>query len=209
LLLTNETKAKQSCAEEIEGKNTTGRNPGWLPLPQPAAYRKAAPNKRDYIELRLQWPNHVYLKNPRPLHLQHLKRSATSFPTGCRLAPICSIIILHGLAETQSVHGLKPIEILPIELFVRILDYLKPHEYLGLSCTCQHAVTLVNRKLDNLKDQEELWVGFDLDETRALNKQLPSWKNLTLTARYVAKERKKRRRERREERKNYQSSSSN
>jgi len=43
-----------------------------------------------------------------------------------------------------------------------------------------------------------LWFEFDLDESRALNKQLPSWKSLT--ARYVARERKKEKKERREER---------
>jgi hypothetical protein len=42
-----------------------------------------------------------------------------------------------------------------------------------------------------------LWFRFDLDECRALNKQLPPWKSRA--ARYVAKERKRGKRERQEE----------
>jgi hypothetical protein len=62
----------------------------------------------------------------------------------------------------------------------------------------RYAVTLVSRKLDNPKGQKELWFEFDLDESRALSKQLSSWKSLT--ARYVAKESKRGKRERQEER---------
>jgi hypothetical protein len=120
---------------------------------------------------RLHRSNHIQLKNQTPFHFQHSKRSAISLPTCCRLAPLRNIIILYDLTETQSVHGLEPLhETLPIELFFRILDFLEPHEYSGLSCTCRYAVTLVNRKLDNPKEQKELWFGFDLNESRALNK---------------------------------------
>jgi hypothetical protein len=120
---------------------------------------------------RLHRSYHIYLNNQTPLHFQHSKRSAISLPTCCRLAPLRNIIILYDLTETQSVHELEPLhETLPIELFFRILDFLEPHEYSGLSCTCRYAVTLVNRKLDSPEEQKELWFGFDLDESWALNK---------------------------------------
>ena len=82
----------------------------------------------------------------------------------------------------------SPLATLPIELFFRILDFLEPHEYSGLSCTCRYAVTLVNRKLDNPKDQEKLWSGFELNERRTLRTQLPPWK--IRTARYVDEQRR-------------------
>jgi hypothetical protein len=85
----------------------SGRIPGWLPLPQLVAYRKAAPNKRDYCKLRQQRPTHVYLKNQTPAHLQYLKRSATSFATCCQLTPLCNNKILYDLTETQLVDELQ------------------------------------------------------------------------------------------------------
>lgn len=79
---------------------------------------------------------------------------------------------------------------LPIELIFRILDLLEPREYSGFSCTCRHAVTLVNKKLDNPKDQQELWSGFYLlADRRPLQQLLPPWKSRT--ARYVDKEKKR------------------
>ena len=45
------------------------------------------------------------------------------------------------------------LDILPPELIFSILDRMEPHEYSGFSCTCREAVTLVNRKLDNVRDQ--------------------------------------------------------
>jgi hypothetical protein len=82
----------------------------------------------------------------------------------------------------------NPVATLPIELIFRILDLLEPREYSGFSCTCRYAVTLVNRKLDNLKDRDELWSGFYLiSDYRPLHELLPPWKSRT--ARYVDKER--------------------
>jgi hypothetical protein len=82
------------------------------------------------------------------------------------------------------------LDILPLELIFRILDFIEPHEYSGFSCTCRHAVTIVNQKLDNRKNKQELYswlAGFYLDEDRALCTYLPPWKSRT--ARYVWKER--------------------
>jgi hypothetical protein len=36
---------------------------------------------------------------------------------------------------------------LPTELIFRILDFIEPDEYSGLSCTCQRALALTNQKL--------------------------------------------------------------
>lgn len=86
--------------------------------------------------------------------------------------------------------GTSPLAILPLELIFRILDFLEPREHSGFSCTCRHAVTLVNRKLDNLKDRDELWSGFYLiSDHRPLNELSPPWKSRT--ARYVDKERRR------------------
>jgi hypothetical protein len=79
---------------------------------------------------------------------------------------------------------------IPTELIFQILDFLKPHEYSGFSCTCQEAVAIVNRKLDNAKDQEELWFGLDLNSSQALYSRIPYWKSRT--ARFVDKERRTR-----------------
>jgi hypothetical protein len=84
----------------------------------------------------------------------------------------------------------SPLATLPLELIFRILDFLEPRQYSGFSCTCRHAVTLVNRKLDNLKDRNELWSGFYLiSDYRPLHELLPPWKSRT--ARYVDKERRR------------------
>lgn len=82
------------------------------------------------------------------------------------------------------------LDVLPPELIFRILDFMEPHEYSGFSCTCRHAVTIVNHKLDNQKNKQELYswlAGFYLDEDLALRTYLPPWKSRT--ARYVWKER--------------------
>jgi hypothetical protein len=85
----------------------------------------------------------------------------------------------------------SPLSSLPTELIFRILDFLKPHEYSGFSCTCQEAVAVVNRKLDNPKDKDGLYLGWDyLDDSKALHTQLPPYKSRT--ARYVDKERRRR-----------------
>lgn len=39
----------------------------------------------------------------------------------------------------------SPLSALPTELIIRILD---PYDMSGFSCTCQHALSLVNKKLD-------------------------------------------------------------
>jgi hypothetical protein len=80
-----------------------------------------------------------------------------------------------------------PLFSLPPELIFQILDLMEPHEYAGFSCTCRHAVTLVNRKLDNPKDKEGLYSYLRFrSEDIALRDHLPPWKSRT--ARYVAKE---------------------
>jgi hypothetical protein len=84
-----------------------------------------------------------------------------------------------------------PLSSLPTELIFRILGFLEPHEYSGFSCTCQKAVAIVNRKLDNAKDQEELWFGLDLNSSQALYSRIPYWKSRT--ARFVDKEGRRRR----------------
>jgi hypothetical protein len=81
----------------------------------------------------------------------------------------------------------SPLFSLPPELIFQILDLMEPHEYAGFSCTCRHAVTLVNRKLDNPKDKEGLYFYLRFrSEDIALRDHLPPWKSRT--ARYVAKE---------------------
>jgi hypothetical protein len=82
------------------------------------------------------------------------------------------------------------LDILPPELIFKILDCMDLHEYSGFSCLCREAVTLVNRKLDNVRDQEELWFGLDLNSSQALYAQIPHWKSRT--ARYVAKKKGRR-----------------
>jgi hypothetical protein len=37
---------------------------------------------------------------------------------------------------------------IPTELIFRILDFMHPHQYSGLPCTCQRALVLVNQKLE-------------------------------------------------------------
>jgi hypothetical protein len=83
----------------------------------------------------------------------------------------------------------SPLFSLPPELIFQILDFMEPHEYSGFSCTCRHAVTLVNRKLDNPKDKEELYSWLrgsrHYDSEAPLRLYLPPRK--TRTARYVDK----------------------
>jgi len=81
----------------------------------------------------------------------------------------------------------SPLNVLPPELIFRILDFLEPHEYSGLSCTCRGAVAIVNRKLD----KQELYKGFGwlIDGNTALHTQLPPRKSRT--ARYVDKRRRR------------------
>jgi hypothetical protein len=85
------------------------------------------------------------------------------------------------------------LNVLPPELIFRILDILAPHEYSGLSCTCRGAVAIVDRKLDNSRDKQELYKGFGwlIDGNTALHTQLPPWKSRT--ARYVDKRRRRQR----------------
>jgi len=48
----------------------------------------------------------------------------------------------------QSPSPLGALAILPTELIFRILDFMHPHQYSGLPCTCQRALALVNQKLE-------------------------------------------------------------
>jgi hypothetical protein len=82
----------------------------------------------------------------------------------------------------------SPLGSLPTELLFRIFDFLEPHEFSGFACTCRYAVTLVNKKLDNPKDKQELYswlAGFYFDDSEALRTQLSPCKSRT--ARYVEK----------------------
>jgi len=83
----------------------------------------------------------------------------------------------------------SPLRSLPTELIFWVLNFMEPHEYSGFPCTCREAAALVNRKLDNAKDQKEIYLGFGslLDDNEALRAQLLPWKSRT--ARYVDKER--------------------
>jgi hypothetical protein len=45
----------------------------------------------------------------------------------------------------------SPLRILPSELIFEVLDFIRPHELSGLSCTCQRALWLVNLYLDPYK----------------------------------------------------------
>ena len=73
----------------------------------------------------------------------------------------------------------SPLATLSLELIFRILDFLEPHKYSGFSCTCRRAVIIVNKKLDNPKDQQELWSGYILNDRRTLRTQLRPWKSRT------------------------------
>ena len=42
----------------------------------------------------------------------------------------------------------SPLGALPPKLIFRILDFMEPHEYSGLSCTCRRALALTNQMLD-------------------------------------------------------------
>jgi hypothetical protein len=46
----------------------------------------------------------------------------------------------------------SPLGTLPPELIFRIFDFLKPLEYTGFPCTCQHALSLVDYMLDTPED---------------------------------------------------------
>lgn len=43
---------------------------------------------------------------------------------------------------------------LPLELVFLILDFVQPHEYSGLPCTCQAMLSIVNQKLDTPQSRE-------------------------------------------------------
>lgn len=44
--------------------------------------------------------------------------------------------------------GSSPLGVLPPELVYHVLDFMYPHEYSGLPCTCQGMLSIVNQKLD-------------------------------------------------------------
>lgn len=48
----------------------------------------------------------------------------------------------------MATNSLGALEIMPPELIFRILDFMHPHQYSGLPCTCTRALELVNRKLE-------------------------------------------------------------
>jgi hypothetical protein len=49
---------------------------------------------------------------------------------------------------------LSPLGVLPPELAYHILDFMYPHEYSGLPCTCQGMLSIVNRKLDTPQSRD-------------------------------------------------------
>lgn len=52
------------------------------------------------------------------------------------------------VGEMESTGPLGALGILLPELIFRILDFMHPHQYSGLPCTCQRAFALLNRKLE-------------------------------------------------------------
>ncbi|KAM0712837.1 hypothetical protein Q7P35_000286 [Cladosporium inversicolor] len=48
----------------------------------------------------------------------------------------------------------SPLGALPPELVFLILDFMQPHEYSGLPCTCQGMLSIVNQKLDTPQSRD-------------------------------------------------------
>lgn len=48
----------------------------------------------------------------------------------------------------------SPLGVLPPELIYHVLDFMHPHEYSGLSCTCQRMLSVVNQKLNTPQSRE-------------------------------------------------------
>jgi hypothetical protein len=48
----------------------------------------------------------------------------------------------------------SPLGVLPPELIYHVLDFVQPHEYSGLPCTCQGMLLIVNRKLDTPQSRD-------------------------------------------------------
>ena len=105
-------------------------------------------------------------------------------PSAAKMMPISNSLD-NPLNEISNL-----LDMLPPELIFRILDCMEPHEYSGFSYTCREAIRLVNRKLDNVRDQEEFWFELDLNSSQALYAQILNWKSRT--AEYVAKKRTRR-----------------
>jgi hypothetical protein len=51
-------------------------------------------------------------------------------------------------AKSTEPSSLGALDLLPLELIFRILDFMDPRQYSGLPCTCQRALLIVNRKLE-------------------------------------------------------------
>jgi hypothetical protein len=75
-------------------------------------------------------------------------------PTPTRMTPICDrsdcdtdAISIEGPSSSKDSSPLGTLGTLPPELIYQILDFMHPHEYSGLPCTCRCALSLVNRKL--------------------------------------------------------------
>jgi hypothetical protein len=75
-------------------------------------------------------------------------------PTPTRMTPICDrsdcdtdVISIEGPSSSRKSSLLGTLETLPPELIFHILDFMLPHEFSGLPCTCRCALSLVNRKL--------------------------------------------------------------
>ena len=81
---------------------------------------------------------------------------SATLPIPAQKTPICdrihqesaTISAAGPAANMRSTGPLGALGLLPPELIFRILDFMHPHQYSGLPCTCQRALALVNRKLE-------------------------------------------------------------
>jgi hypothetical protein len=67
------------------------------------------------------------------------------------------------------------LRVLPQELIFQILEFMEPHEYSGFSCTCQCALSLVNRKLDTPENRGLDPQEFHMSRTAAFVARYRVW----------------------------------
>ena len=67
------------------------------------------------------------------------------------------------------------LSVLPQELIIEILEFMDPHEYSGLSCTCRFALSLVNEKLDTPEGRRFGFPDNHLSRTAAFVAQHRLW----------------------------------
>jgi hypothetical protein len=74
-----------------------------------------------------------------------------------RLFPVWHVFSLTYIAVRNSRMESSPLATLPPKLIFRILDFMEPHEYSGLSCTCRRALALTNQMLHNPEYMEGVY----------------------------------------------------